>query len=185
MKKKIMLLVCSLIIGLMGCGVFGMGGNEAAVNGPDPARVEAEADDADTQEAKDSEEVADAESSDTESSDAETPAEESVEATTDDTAADTDLITEDQALAAIKKYWFEKDPELEDMLDSDEYTVYFEVTTNDDGEIVVLYRSYTAAETRYYIDPETGNANITELVPGIFDEETASNEKLNIRDYME
>ena len=161
MKKKIMLLVCSLIIGLMGCGVFGMGGNEAAVNGPDPARVEAEADDADTQEAKDSEEVADAESS------------------------DTDLITEDQALAAIKKYWFEKEPELEDMLDSDEYTVYFEVTTNDDGEIVVLYRSYTAAETRYYIDPETGNANITELVPGIFDEETASNEKLNIRDYMD
>ena len=180
MKKKIMLLVCSLIIGLMGCGSNTEPGTEAVVNEPEVVELDAETDAADAENPVDSEDT-----SDDETSDAEAPAEGSEEVTADDGAADTDLITEDQALAAIKRYWFEKEPELEDMLDSDEYTVYFEVTTNDDGEIVVLYRSYTAAETRYYIDPETGNANITELVPGIFDEETASNEKLNIRDYMD
>ncbi|MCR5634387.1 MAG: hypothetical protein K6F90_03645 [Lachnospiraceae bacterium] len=180
MKKKIMLLVCSLIIGLMGCGSNTQAGTETTVNEPEVVEIDAETDAADAENTIDSEDT-----SDDETADAEAPAEGSEEVTADDGVADTDLITEDQALAAIKKYWFEKEPELEDMLDSDEYTIYFEVTTNDEGEIVVLYRSYTAAETRYYIDPETGNANITELVPGIFDEETASNEKLNIRDYMD
>ena len=180
MKKKIMLLVCSLIIGLMGCGSNTQAGTETTVNEPEVVELDAETDAADAENPVDGEDT-----SDDETTDAEAPAEGSEEVTADDGVADTDLITEDQALAAIKKYWFEKEPELEDMLDSDEYTIYFEVTTNDDGEIVVLYRSYTAAETRYYIDPETGNANITELVPGIFDEETASNEKLNIRDYMD
>lgn len=180
MKKKIMLLVCSLIIGLMGCGSNTQAGTETTVNEPEVVELDAETDAADAENQVDSEDT-----SDDETTDAEAPAEGSEEVTADDGVDDTDLITEDQALAAIKKYWFEKEPELEDMLDSDEYTIYFEVTTNDDGEIVVLYRSYTAAETRYYIDPETGNANITELVPGIFDEETASNEKLNIRDYMD
>ena len=80
-------------------------------------------------------------------------------------------ITEEQALAAIKEYCFTNNPGLEGMEDSDEYTSYWDVSTNENGEIVVLYRSYTGAQIRYYIDPESGETYVTELVPGIIDEE--------------
>ena len=70
------------------------------------------------------------------------------------------------------------------MADSDEYTVYWEVTTNDANEIVVLYRSYTGAQNRYYIEPVSGETYVTELVPGIIDEEQRTEESLNIRDYL-
>lgn len=96
----------------------------------------------------------------------------------------TGSITQDQALEAIKQYCFANNPDLEEMAGSDEYTIFWDVTTNDAGEIVVLYRSYTGAEIRYYIDPESGDAHTTELVPGIIDEEQPSDETLNVRDYM-
>ncbi len=165
MKKIIVLLVCCLVVGLMGCGSDVQGGNEADVNENEVIEFDADA------EADAAQENEEADADNEEADDA-------------DEDAATDLITEEQALAAIKNYWFSEDPELEDMMNSGDYTIFFEVTTNDEGQIVVLYRSYTAAETRYYIDPETGRANITELVPGIMDEETASNELFNVRDYM-
>ena len=94
------------------------------------------------------------------------------------------LITQDQALEAIKKYCFENDPELESMMNSGDYTMYFDASVNDAGEIVVLYRSYTAAQIRYYINPTSGEVYVTELVPGIIDEEQKTDETFNIRDYM-
>ncbi len=96
----------------------------------------------------------------------------------------TDVLTEEQALAAIKKYCLINNPDLESMVGSDEYTVYWDVTTNENNEIVVLFRSYTGAQIRYYIDPVSGEAHVTELVPGIIDEEQPSDEKLNVRDYL-
>ena len=93
-------------------------------------------------------------------------------------------ITQDQALEAIKKYCFANDPELESMMNSGDYTIYFDSSVNDDGEIVVLYRSYTAAQIRYYINPVSGEVYVTELVPGIIDEEQKTGESFNIRDYM-
>ncbi len=91
-----------------------------------------------------------------------------------DTAAE--AITEEQALEAIKNYCYENNPDLKDMESSDEYTIYWEVSTKDTGERVVLYRSYTGAEIRYYIDPVTGETYVTELVPGIIDEEQRTEE---------
>ena len=93
-------------------------------------------------------------------------------------------ITQEQALEAIKKYCFANDPDLESMMNSDDYTTYFETSTNDAGEIVVLYRSYTAAQIRYYINPTTGEVYVTELVPGIIDNEQKTDESFNIKDYM-
>lgn len=92
-------------------------------------------------------------------------------------------ITEDQALMAIRKYCRTNNPDLEGMEDSEEYTLYWDVSTGEDGDIVVLYRSYTGAQIRYYIDPETGETYVTELVPGITDEEQRTDESFNIKDY--
>ncbi len=104
---------------------------------------------------------------------------------TEDGEEKTDLITEEQALYAIENYCYEQNPDLKEMVDSNQYTIYWDVSTSENGKIVVLYRSYTAAEIRYYIDPKTGDTMVTELVPGIVDEEEPSEETLNIRDYLD
>ena len=93
-------------------------------------------------------------------------------------------LTEEQALEAIKKYCYENNPDLKDMEGSDEQTLYWEVSTNDTGERVVLYRSYTGAQIRYYIDPVSGDTYVTELVPGIIDDEQRTEERFNVRDYL-
>ena len=92
-------------------------------------------------------------------------------------------ISQEQALAAIKNYCFANNPELEKMINSGDYGAYFDVSDSENGEIVVLYRSYTAAQIRYYIDPTTGGVYVTELVPGIMDEEQRTDESFNIKDY--
>jgi len=96
----------------------------------------------------------------------------------------TSTLTQEQALEAIKNYCFTNNPDLKNEVDSDEYTIYWDVTTNESNEIVVLYRSYTGSETRYYIDPISGEAYVTELVPGIIDDEQRTDESLNVRDYL-
>ena len=95
-----------------------------------------------------------------------------------------DTLTEEQALNAIKNYCFNNDPTLKNILDSGEYPVYWTVTTNDANEIVVLYRSYTAALVRYYIDPVSGETYVTEFVSGIMDGEQRTEESFNVRDYL-
>ena len=94
------------------------------------------------------------------------------------------IITKEQALEAIKKYCFKNDPDLEEMMDSEDNAAYFDVSTNEEGEIVVLYRSYTAAQTRYYINPSSGEVYVTELVPGIIDDEQRTDENFNINTYL-
>ncbi len=93
-------------------------------------------------------------------------------------------LTEEQALEAVKEYCISNNPDLADMADSEEYTVNWDVSTNDAGEIIVLFRSYTGAETRYYIDPASGETYVTELVPGIIDEEQRTDESFNVRECL-
>ena len=95
-----------------------------------------------------------------------------------------DVITNDQALEAIKNYCYINNPDLESLSKSEDVTVYFDVSTSDAGEIVVLYRSYTGAQIRYYVNPTSGDVYVTELVPGIIDDEQKTDETFNIRDYM-
>ena len=110
--------------------------------------------------------------------------------TTEDTSAQqsdnaTGALTQEQALEAIRKYCIINNPDLEGLKDSEDYTLYWEVTTNEANEIVVLYRAYTGAQTRYYIDPTSGETYVTELVPGIIDEEQRTEESFNVKDYLD
>jgi len=105
-------------------------------------------------------------------------------ATPVDTGAADDLITEDQAVDAITDYCYEQNPDLKDIVEAGEYPVYWDISSSDDKEIVVVFRSYTGALTYYHIDPATGDTYVTELVPGIIDEEQRTDETLNVRDYI-
>lgn len=95
-----------------------------------------------------------------------------------------EAVTADQALAAVKNYCHKTNPDLQGIEDAGNYPVYWDIETADDNEIVILYRSYTAAQVRYYIDPATGETYVTEFMPGISTEEERTEEAFNIRDYM-
>lgn len=99
-------------------------------------------------------------------------------------AETTGKITEEQATQAIHDYCIESFPDLANMEGSDDYTLYWEASTNENGEIVVLYRAYTGALIRYYVNPETGDTYVTEQVPGIIDDEQRTEETLNVKDYI-
>ena len=95
-----------------------------------------------------------------------------------------DVISEEQAYTAVINYCKATDPEFSEESNAEEHTEYWDVSTNEDGVIVVLYRSYTSAQIRYYIQPVTGEAYVTELVPGIIDEEQETGAMFNARDYL-
>ncbi len=94
-------------------------------------------------------------------------------------------ITEEQALAAIKNYCIEQNADLENVVNSGNYTVYWNVESIDDSDIVVLYRSYTGSQLRYYIDRFSGSTYSKEFIPGITEEEQWTNEYFNVKDYMD
>lgn len=111
--------------------------------------------------------------------------EQSAQPTKTETAAtDTDVITEDQAYAAVINYNKAIGSGIDGEINSEGYSEYWDVSTNEDGKIIVLYRSYTGAQTFYYVDPASGETYVTELVPGIIDEEQETGEKFNARDYL-
>ncbi|MBR4362717.1 MAG: hypothetical protein IKP42_08305 [Ruminococcus sp.] len=93
-------------------------------------------------------------------------------------------ITKEQALDAVRNYCFIQDPGLKNMTGSDEYTIYWDVISESADEIVVLYRSYTGAQMRYYISPVSGETYVTAQVPGIIDEEKPTDKSFNIKDYL-
>lgn len=94
------------------------------------------------------------------------------------------VLTEEQAYAAVINYNKAIGSGYDEEMNSEGYSEYWNVTTNEDGQIVVLYRSYTAAQIRYYIDPASGETYVTELVPGIIDEEQKTGETFNAWDYL-
>ncbi|ETP70920.1 hypothetical protein UYO_3138 [Lachnospiraceae bacterium JC7] len=94
-------------------------------------------------------------------------------------------MTEEQALSAIKSYCYADNPELEDMVKSGDYTIYWEVESSVDDQIVVLYRSYTGAELHFYINPVSGDTHITEFVKGITDGEQRTDDSFNAWDYVD
>ena len=93
-------------------------------------------------------------------------------------------LSDEQALTAVRNYCFTINPDLESVVNAEEYPVYWEIAANDGQEIVVLFRSYTGAQVRYYIDRTTGETSVTEFVPGITPEEQKTEESFNVRDYL-
>ena len=93
-------------------------------------------------------------------------------------------LTKEQAVSAIRHYCYIINPDLGKIVDAGEYPVYWDISSSDENEIVVVFRSYTGALNRYYIDPVSGDTYVTELVPGIIDEEQRTDENLNAWDYL-
>lgn len=94
-----------------------------------------------------------------------------------------ETLSDEQVLSAIRNYCFVMNPDLEDIVKAAEYPAYWEIAASDDKEIVILFRSYTGALVRYYVDRATGDTYVTEFVPGITDEEQQTDESFNVRDY--
>jgi len=122
----------------------------------------------------------------------EAPAAEETATTTDEAAAPEEnsentvteasgAITQDQVMDAVLNYFKADFPDYE--IDS-EHGEYWEVVPGDNGEIKVIHKSYTGAFNFYYVDPATGETYVTELVPGIIDEEQKTGETFNVNDYM-
>ena len=93
-------------------------------------------------------------------------------------------LSDEQALSAIKRYCYISNPDLEDIVNVGEYPVYWEISSSDEHEIVVLFRSYTGAHIRYYIDRTSGEAYVTEFVPGVSSQEERTDEHFHVRDYL-
>ena len=101
------------------------------------------------------------------------------------TACGKKQISDEQAIAAIKRYCYSSDPNLESMVDAGDYPIYWDLSSSDEHEIVVLFRAYTGAQIRYHIDPVSGETYTTEFVPGISMEEERTEERFNVRDYLD
>lgn len=94
-------------------------------------------------------------------------------------------ISDEQALSAIKNYCCIRNPELESIVKTGDYPVYWNIISADEHTIVVLFRSYTGAQLRYYIDRITGDTYVTESVPVTAPEETRTEESLNVWEYLD
>ena len=93
-------------------------------------------------------------------------------------------LSDEQAISAIRNYCTAQNPDLAEIVNAGEYPVSWEVASGDGRQVVVLFRSYTGAEVRYYIDRVTGDAYVTEFVPGITPEEARTEESLNAWEYL-
>ena len=94
-------------------------------------------------------------------------------------------LTDEQALSAIRSYCLLVNPDLAQIIDAGEYPVYWEIAASDEQQVVVLYRSYTGALLRYYIQRGTGETYVTEFVPGITETEMRTEESLNVWNYIQ
>ena len=94
------------------------------------------------------------------------------------------VFADEQALAAVRNYCFAVNPDLKDIVKAEDYPAYWELASSDAQQIVVLFRSYTGAQVRYYVDRQTGETYVTEFVPGITDEEQRTDETFNVRNYL-
>ncbi len=93
-------------------------------------------------------------------------------------------LSDELALSAIRNYCYSSNPDLEGIVKDGEYPVSWEIVSEDERQVVVLFRSYTGAEVRYYIDRATGDTYVTEFVPGITPAEERTEESLNVWEYV-
>ena len=160
MKKQIVTMSLMLAISLAGCG----NANNSTANIPEGMALDVE------ELTTGIETVAD-----------EDP-ENDIETTDEDSTGN---LTKEQALTAVKNYCYSIQPNIEKLDKSDKYTVNFEVESYSDDEIVVLYTAQTGEEVRFYVDPVSGDAEITAFIPGESTQEEPSDEIIHLRDYVD
>lgn len=90
----------------------------------------------------------------------------------------------DKMIKAAKKYYYGQYPDMEEMEKSGEYNMYWEVESQSEKEVVLLFRSYTGAEVRFHVDYYSGETYITEFVSGITENEEKTGETFDIDDYL-
>lgn len=90
----------------------------------------------------------------------------------------------DQTLAAIERFCREQNPDLNNM-SQDEYSFYWELTSETEQEYVVTYRSYIGSFTYFHVNKATGEVTTMEYVPGITDGEVPGAEEFQIWDYID
>ena len=96
----------------------------------------------------------------------------------------TGKLTEDEACQGIVNYCYAQNPDLSNM-SSDTYSFYWTVDRVTEQEIVILFRSYTAARIYYHVDPVSGDVYTTVSgVPGYEYEEGPGDERFNIFDFL-
>ena len=95
-------------------------------------------------------------------------------------------ISDDFAVSMIKGYCLYEFPDLAEISEREDVTVYWQIDEekSDDQTAVVLYRSYTGSETRYYVDRLTGDVHVTEFMPGIHTEEQSTDVTFSVWDYI-
>ena len=93
-------------------------------------------------------------------------------------------ISDQLALELIAQHCKEQNPDLEEIINAGQYDTYWEIVSSDEREVVILFRSYTGAQVRYYVERATGDVHVTEFVPGVTPEEMPSEETLNVWDYV-
>ena len=93
-------------------------------------------------------------------------------------------VEDELALSIIRNYCLTQNPDLQGIVDAGEYPVSWEIESSDGQQVVILFRSYTGALVRYYIDRATGDTYVTEFVPGITAEEQRTEESFNLWDQV-
>ena len=67
-------------------------------------------------------------------------------------------------MAAIERFCREQNPDLNNM-SQDEYSFYWELTSETEQEYVVTYCSYTGSFTYFHVNKATGEVTTMEYVP--------------------
>ncbi len=93
-------------------------------------------------------------------------------------------VEDELALSIIKNYCLSQNPDLQRIVDAGEYQVSWEIESSNEQQVVILFRSYTGALVRYYIDRATGDTYVTEFVPGITAEEQRTEESFKLWDQV-
>ena len=93
-------------------------------------------------------------------------------------------VEDELALSIIRNYCLSENPDLQEIVDAGEYPVSWEIESSDGQQVVILFRSYTGALVRYYIDRATGDTYVTEFVPGITAQEQRTGESFKLWDQV-
>ena len=91
--------------------------------------------------------------------------------------------TDEQALSAVRTYCLSINPELNDIVNSGEYQVSREISLSGEQQLVILFKSYTGTDVRYYIDRASGAVYETEMNP-ITSTEEYTGVSFNVRNWI-
>lgn len=94
-------------------------------------------------------------------------------------------LSDEEARVAVRRYCIMDNPSLEQIMVEEPYPVYWVVESSEEAQIVVLFRSYTGALLRYYIDPVSGDSDVTADAGSATNGEQPLDEHPNLWNYVD